>query len=183
MFAMLRIASFTSVVLVLGLLAHTASPPPAESGGAPGPQVLRADQLTKQQFRQQLKALPDSAVIESKGQRMTKGQIRALAAQKGAAAQAKARAAASQAQARFAAHRAQFLQQEQAKLQADNAKTMAEFGRLRQARATPQARQLDAIEQEAAQLFQRSQRASPAERAQIEQRAAQLLQQLQQLGR
>ena len=39
------------------------------------------------------------------------------------------------------------------------------------------------IEQEAAQLWQRAQRASPAEQAQIEQRAAQLLQQLQQLGR
>ena len=43
--------------------------------------------------------------------------------------------------------------------------------------------QLEAIEQEAAQLWQRSQRASPAEQAQIEQRAGQLLQQLQQLGR
>ena len=45
--------------------------------------------------------------------------------------------------------------------------------------------QAAAIEQEAAQLWQRSQRAAPAERAQIEQRAGQLLhlQQLQQMGR
>jgi hypothetical protein len=35
------------------------------------------------------------------------------------------------------------------------------------------------IQREAAQLFQRSKTASPAERAQIERRAGQLLQQLQ----
>jgi hypothetical protein len=48
---------------------------------------------------------------------------------------------------------------------------------------TPQARQLDAIQEEAAQLFQRSKTAPPGEQAQIEQRAGQLLQQLQQLDR
>jgi hypothetical protein len=183
MFAMLRIASPTMMFLVLGLIAHTAAPLPADAGGAPGPQVIRADQLTKQQFDQQLKRLPDSAVIESQGRRFTVGEIRARAAQRRREMAAKAPVAARAAQAKVAARQAQFLQQQQAQLQADNVKAMAEFGRLRQARATPQARQVEAIEQEAAQLFQRSQRAAPAERAQIEQRAGQLLQQLQQLGR
>jgi hypothetical protein len=168
MFSKVSIASPTILVLVLGLLAQSAGPLPAEAGGVQGP-VIRGDQLTKQQFE----ALPDSAVIEFKGRRMTKGQIRAKAA-KSTETMARGQAPARAAQARVAARHAQFLQQQQAQLQADNAKAMAEFGRLRQ---------VAAIEQEAAQLFQRSKTAAPAERAQIDQRAAQLLQQLQQLGR
>jgi len=171
MFAPRKIVCSTTVVLALGLIVNAVGRPPAEAGGAPGPQVLRADQLTKQQFR----AAPDSAVIEFRGQRVTKAQIRARAAQKAHEGMAKVEVAVRQERARF--------EQEQAKLHADNAKVQAELARLRQARATPQARQVDAIEQEAAQLFERSKRASPADRAQIEQRASQLLQQLQQLGR
>ncbi|MCI0408519.1 MAG: hypothetical protein L0191_08155, partial [Acidobacteria bacterium] len=81
MFAMLKIARFTTVVLVLGLFAHTASPPPARAGGAPGPQALKADQLTKQQFYQQLKTLTDTAVVEAEGRRLTVGEIKAKSAQ------------------------------------------------------------------------------------------------------
>jgi hypothetical protein len=176
MFSRVSIATPTILVLVLGLLAQSAGPLPAEAGGVQG-QVIRGDQLTKQQFE----ALPDIAVIEFKGQRMTKAQIRAKAA-KSTEAMAKAPAAARAAQAKVAARQAQFLQQQQAKLQADNAKAMVEVARLRQAAGPARSPQLEAIEQEAAQLFQRSQRA-PAERAQIEQRAGQLLQQLQQMGR
>ena len=183
MFAMLRIASPTMIFLVLGLIADTAAPLPADAGGAPGPQVIRADQLTQQQLDEQLKRLPDTAVIELQGQRLTVGEIRARGAQRQREVMMKAQAAAREAQSKFAARRAQFLQQQQAQLQADNAKAMAEVARLRQAAGPARSPQLEAIEQEAAQLFQRSQRASPAERAQIEQRAGELLQQLQQLGR
>ncbi|MCI0408695.1 MAG: hypothetical protein L0191_09055, partial [Acidobacteria bacterium] len=184
MFATLRILSFTIVALVLGLIAHAPSSPSAESGGVPGPKVLRSDQLSKQQFEQQFRALPDSALVESRGQRMTKAQIRALAAQKGQQHQASAQAALNQARAAFEQRRVQFDQQQQAKLQASNAKARAEMARLRQA-GGPVARstQREVIQQEAAQLFQRSKTASPAEQVQIEQRAAQLLQQLQQVGR
>jgi hypothetical protein len=165
----------TIVVLGLGFLAQAAVPFPAV---AQGPPVFSVRQLTKQQFE----ALPDTALVESRGQRMTKAQILAKAA-RSQEAMAKAQTAARQAQARAQARLAQFNQQQHVRLQADNAKVQAELARLRQARATPQARQLEAIEQEAAQLWQQAQRASPAERAQIEQRAAQLLQQLQQVGR
>lgn len=171
MITVANVGRSTILVLALGLIVNSAGPRPAEAGEAPGPQVLRADQLTRQQF----KRLPDSAVIEFKGQRMTKAQIRARAAQKAQEAMAKTQVAARQRLVQF--------EQVQARLHAENAKVQAELARLRQAHATPQARQVEAIEQEAAQLWQRSQRASPAERAQIEQRAAQLLQQLQQLGR
>jgi len=77
MFAMLRIARPTMMFLVLALIAHTAAPLRADAGGAPGPQVIRADQLTKHQFYQQLKRLPDTAVIEFQGRRLTVGEIRA----------------------------------------------------------------------------------------------------------
>lgn len=139
-------ANRTMVTLALSLAVHGLAAQTVYAGRPAGPQVISGEQLTKQQF----KALPDSAVIEFKGQRLTKAQIRARAAQRGHQAVAKAQAADRQAQARVAAHEAQFLQQQQAKLQAENAKAMAEFARLRQARPTPQARQLEAIQQEAA---------------------------------
>jgi hypothetical protein len=169
MFSTVKIARSTFIVLALGILAQGTGRQPAEAGGTPGPQVLRADQLTRQQFE----VLPDTAVIESKGQRMTKAQIQTKA-MKSKEAIAKVQASARDAQAKFEKRLAQFLQQRQAKLQADNAKAMAEVARLRQ---------VAAIEEEGAKLWQRAQRAAPAERAQIEQRARQLLQQFQQIGR
>ncbi len=174
MIAMLRNSAITIAVLLLGLTAHTLSPPFAAAGGAAGPQVLRSDQLTRKQFDQQLKRLPDTAVVESKGRRLIVGEIKAKLAQTVRGLEAKGQEAARAAQAKFAARQAQFKQQQQAKLTADNAKVTAELARLRQ---------VAAIQQEAAQLSQHSKTASPAERAQIEQRAGQLLQQLQQLGR
>ena len=129
--ATIKIAGLTTIALVLVLGAGAASPPWAVAGGGvAAPQVLKTDTLTKQQFKQQFKRLPDNAVIESKGQRMTKAQIKALAAQKGRANQAKAQAALSQANAAFEQRRAQLEQQHQAKLQADNAKAIEDFKRL-----------------------------------------------------
>ncbi|MGH7411731.1 MAG: hypothetical protein ACREJ6_11825 [Candidatus Methylomirabilis sp.] len=179
MISNIAIAGLTTVGFIVGLVADATNPPSAlAGGGVSATQVLKADTLSKQQFDQQLKRLPDNAVIESKGQRMTKAQIRALAAQKVQQHQASAQAALNQARVAFQQRRAQLEQQTQAKLQADNVKAMADFTRLAPTSATPQARQLEAIQEEAAQLFQRSKTASPAELAQIEQRAAQLLQQL-----
>ncbi|MCI0408522.1 MAG: hypothetical protein L0191_08170 [Acidobacteria bacterium] len=175
----LRIVLLPSIVLGLSLVVQAGDPSATSAGGTRAPQVLRGEQLTKQQ----LKSLPDTAVIEYQGQRFSVDQIRARAAQQHREAAAKAQAVARQAQTQFEVRRAKFLQEQQAKLQADNAKATAEMGRLHQASATPQALQRAAIQDEAAQLFQRSKTASPAERAQIEQRAAQLLQQVQKLGR
>jgi hypothetical protein len=123
-FSRVSVASATILSLVLGLLAQSAGPLHTEAGGVPG-QVIRGDQLTKQQFE----ALPGTAVIEFKGRRMTKAQIQAKAA-KSTEATAKAQAADRAGQARVQHRLAQFLQQEQAKLQADNARAIAEFKRL-----------------------------------------------------
>ena len=88
------ISSF--IVLALGTLAQGTAAQPAEPGAAPGPQVVRGDQLTKQQFE----ALPDTAVIDFKGQRMTKAQIRVKAA-KNQEAMAKGQTVARQTGAQF----------------------------------------------------------------------------------
>jgi hypothetical protein len=175
-----RIVLAPGLVLGIGLIVQGVGFSSAEAGGGvSAPQVLNVDRLTKQQLNQQLKRLPDGAVIESQGQRMTVAQIRALAVQKGQRHQAKAQDVLNQARVAFRQDRAQFDQQQRAKLAADNVKAMAEFARLSQAAGSPRSPQLEAIEQEAAQLWQRAERASPAERARIEQRAAQLLQQLE----
>ena len=76
MFSRAKIGHITFIVLAFGILAQGTAAQPAEPGAAPGPQAVRGDQLTKQQFE----ALPDTAVIDFKGQRMTKAQIRVKAA-------------------------------------------------------------------------------------------------------
>jgi hypothetical protein len=125
----ITIAGLSIIGIALALAANAANPPKVRRVGAAATQPLTAETLTKQQFEQQLKRLPDSAVIESKGQRMTKAQMRALAAQKGQAQQAKAKAALAQANAAFEQRRLQLEQQHRAKLQADHAKALAEFRR------------------------------------------------------
>jgi hypothetical protein len=178
MFSRTKIVHITFIVLAFGALAHGTPAQPAEPGAAAGPQVVKGDQLTKQQFE----ALPDTAVIDFKGQRMTKAQIQDKAA-KSQEAVVKGETLVRQTEAQFEQRRIQFEEQQQAKIKAGKARAMAEFTRQSQAAATPQARQLEAIQEEAAQLAARSKSASPAEQAQIEQRARQLLQQLPQVGR
>ncbi len=169
------------VVTLVSAFTLSVGVPSALAGGAPGSQVMRVDTLTKRQFDQQLKVLPDSAVIESKRGRLTVGEIRAKGMQKWKEIEAKAQADDAEMKVKYQGELQKWQQQRQAKLEADRAKAMAEFTRLSLAPAASAQREV--IQQEAAQLFQRSKTASPAEQAQIEQRAAQLLQQLQQTGR
>ena len=138
----------------------------------PTPAIIRGEQLTQQQFD----ALPDSAVIEFRGTRITAGEVRVKIKQAEIGAQAQAQAAAAQAQAKFEAYRAKFLQEQKAKLDAANAKVRAEIARLRQASAAAPLTQQQAIQKEAVELLNRSKTATPAEQIQIEQRAGQLQQ-------
>jgi hypothetical protein len=169
-FSQIKIVHITFILLAFGTLAQGTAAEPSERGAAPGSQMVRGDQLTKQQFE----ALPDTALIDFKGQRITKAQIRVREAKSQETAE-KVRALARQSRAEFEQRLIHFEQQRKAEIHADKAKAMGEFARQSQA----EARQLKAIETEAAQLYKRSERASPAEKAQIEQRASQLLQQLQ----
>lgn len=170
MFSRGKIGQITFVLFASGILTLDTTMASAESRAAPSPQVVNGDQLTKQQFE----ALPDTALIDFKGRRMTKASIQAREAQGHDTAE-NVQTLARQSRVEFEQRLIQFEQQRKTKLEVDKAKAMGEFARLSQA----DSRQLKAIEVEAAQLYERSKRASSAEKAQIEQRANQLLQQLQ----
>jgi hypothetical protein len=124
-------------------------PPPAVQPGPaqqlPGPAVINLKTLTNKQ----IKALPDSAVVEFRGKPTTMGALRALDAKALREAEPNLRAAAAQAKAKFEARRAQFLQQQQTELHAVHAKARAEVARLRQASATTPTTQQEAIRKEA----------------------------------
>jgi hypothetical protein len=147
-------------------------------------QVLNLDQMSKQmpkkEFRAKLKSLPDDAQVESKGQRMTVGEIRAKEKQMLAAAAAKMKASAAQSKTKFEEYAARFNEKQQAKLRADNQKVEAEFARLQQTSGgTTQDSRRATIESEARELSQRYKTASPAEKAQIDKRAGELLRQFE----
>ena len=171
-FSQAGVVRTTIVVLGLGLLVETAGLRPASAGEAQG-QVTRGDKLTKQQFE----ALPDSAVIEFKGKRMPKSEIRARAA-KGKEAMAKVPAAATKVRDKFEQRRAQFEQKQQAKLAADNQKVNAEFAKLNQDGGSGRDSRRAAIENEARELSVRYKTASAAEKVQIDRRAGELLREL-----
>jgi len=153
-------------------LGAIAAPSSALAQGTPG-MVLKADQIAPAK----LNALPENAVIDIKGKRMTAGEVRTRMRQ-GDKIKEEKLAALQTKTSDFEAKRAKFLQEQEAKLQADNAKAMAELARLRQAGGQAQPSEREAIQREAAQLYQRSKTASPAEKAQIEKRAGELLRQL-----
>ena len=170
MFSRVKIGQITFILFAFGMLTLATATASAERRATPSPQVVSGEHLTKQQFE----TLPDSALIDFKGRRMTKADIRAREAQSLDMAE-KVQALARQSRVEFKQHLIQFEQQRKTKLEIDKAKATGEFARLSQA----DSQQLKAIEVEAAQLQERSKRASPAEKAHIEQRANQLLQQLQ----
>jgi hypothetical protein len=142
--------------------------------------VLNVDQLTARQFRERLVTVPDDAVLERRGERMTAGELRAKMRLPPEVATAQARAIAQRVEANDARAgrelgqaRARFGEQQQTRLEADNARARAELARLRET-AT--------IEREAVRLWRSSKTASPRERAQIDARAGQLQRQLDSLN-
>lgn len=175
-----RIAGFVGMVL-FGLLGRGAAVPPAyaEEAAVPpaaGSLVLKADKMTKRQFKEVIEKLPGETVIEVKGERMTVADIRAKIREQADADRAssqahaaRARSNAKEVEAKLQARKAELLQQQQA----DSAKAQAEQSRMLA---------IAAIEREAAQLWQRAKRATAQEQTRIDERAAQLLQQWKQLG-
>jgi len=165
-----KIGPMVFILFAFGILMPGTAAAIADREAVSSPQVVSGDRLTKQQFE----ALPDSALVEFKGRRMTKASIRAREVQSRESAE-KAQALARQSRMEFKQQLIQLEQQRKMKLEADRAKAMGEFARRSQAHSP----QLKAIEVEAAQLQERSKRASPADKARIEERANQLLQQVQ----
>ena len=159
----------TRLIAVLTISASVLAGVAARTGVA-GQQAYNADQLDRGQF----KALPDSAVIERNGQRMTKAEILAQARRRQEQAAAARAAAAQRGRAAFDRKRTQFAERERARLAAGNARTLAEARRLEA--SAPRPGSLEAIRREAAQLRDEAQRSTTAAgRARIERRAAELL--------
>ncbi len=176
--------------LVSYAAASSAAPQGAPGGSKPSrtPEQARqphkVEQLTKDQFDR----LADDEVIDVKGRQINVGELRAKRRQAEAEAPALEKAAADKAKADFEAYRTKFLQEQKAKLDAENAKVGEEVTRWRTQHPSPAQptasvgddAQVKAIRDEARQLLERSKTASPAEQEQIERRAGELLQQLEQ---
>jgi ABC-type phosphate transport system auxiliary subunit len=121
--------------------------------------------------KEQFKALPDTAVLEVQGRRMTKAQINSELK----SLRLKNRRAASP--GNLQAVQAKFHKEWLAEINADDAKVKARLANLRQ-----NAAKINSIQQETLQLNNRFRTASPAEKQQMEKRAEELLRQLKQLG-
>ncbi len=160
--------------LSLFLIAPRAGGQAPPAGAAPAGGAIRAEGLTQQQFD----ALPDSAVLQHKGVRFTKGEFRARALGAHAQAEAKRQSLGAEKRAKFEAYRSKFLTNQQAKLQQLNAGFRAEVTRLQQHHAAQMTPQRQALHRQAWDLVGRARKAPPAERAQFDQRAAQILQRL-----
>jgi hypothetical protein len=174
-----RIGRSLLVGLVLGVSAQS-GPSRAQDVGAARPQLIKTDALTEQQFRRQFRRLPDAAVIEIEGRRATVGELRAESVRRQREAAARLEAATRQARAAVESRRLELERRQQAQLEADNARALAEFSRLTAAPDAARAQRFEAIREEASRLRARAPRASPAERARIEARAAELLEELRQ---
>ena len=134
--------------------------------------------MPKKEYRMKLKALPDNTPVESKGQRMTLGEVRAKEKQMSAAAAAKMKAAAARSKVKFDEYGAKFNEKQQAKLKADNQKVNAELAKLNQDGGSGRDSRRATIENEARELSVRYKTASAAEKVQIDRRAGELLRQL-----
>jgi hypothetical protein len=111
------------VPLFLGVVLAAGLGPLPEARSAPVPTVYQAKGLTPDQFRR----LPDDAVIEVRGKRFTAGELRVLERRNKEALKAKKGVATRQFRLDADAQRARFLQDQAAKLTAENAKLRALF--------------------------------------------------------
>jgi hypothetical protein len=177
MLSKLGIAALTGTLAVLRLMGSEAVRP-AYAEGAAEPRVLNVDQMNRRQFRELLKTLPDATLIELKGERITAAELRANMRVSYDAARDRMQQMVPtdqfgrQAEVKLQVRRAEFLRQTRSKLEAENARAQAKLAPLRA---------LAAIEQEAAELWQRAKGASAEERQRIDERAAQLLKDLEQI--
>lgn len=133
--------------------------------------AVSLSQLTKATF----KALPGTALINFKGQQMTKSQFLAMLARDRAAFMLRLKA---KADAQFAKSNQLLLLTRRASVGRLNVADQAKFASWRSKRLTLNPSNLAAIKAETDALKLKAQTATPQEQAQIEQRAAQLLGQL-----
>ena len=135
------------------------------------PAVVSADRLSKEQF----KALPPDAMIDFKGERMSKRVFLQRRAEEFAQAVRQAQDMKTRAQAQFMTRRKAFLENEQAKLKAANKKVQAEVDRLVAADNSSHGKDWGARKRQAAQILAQAAKATPEHRAELERKANDLL--------
>ena len=171
-----------AVAAAMAALVAAAAPAAAAKPAAKRPElpadVIHTKKFSERQFRQRYPNLPDSAVVMIEGTAMTVAELRADSERRMKAAAAKSKLAGERAR-RAGQARLRELEQQQANLEADNARALAEFKRLaaREERGDPDG-DIAAIRDEARELQERARTATPAERRRLEARAAELLDQL-----
>jgi hypothetical protein len=168
------IVGFIFLIIILFFTVNINTSFSADLQSVPG-QAIKIEGLTKNQF----KSLPDNAVIEVNGIHMTKQQL--IAVQKQKRNELMNLPKPSTAKPQFDAARTKFLQEQQNKLNAENARVKTAFDsqvKLNNANAT----KFTAIQKEALELSNKSNNATPEQQQQIEQRAKELVDQLKQMG-
>jgi hypothetical protein len=139
-------------------------------------QVIKIEGLTKDQFN----ALPNNAVIEVNGVQMTKQQI--IASKKQNKNEPINKLKNNSTKSQFEAAKTKFLQEQQNKLNAENAKFKAAFDSQVKLTSADSVAKFNTIQKEAIELFNKSKNATPVEQQQIEQRAKELTDQLKLMG-
>lgn len=138
------------------------------------PIVINVKELSPERFRELLRTLPDNAVLEADGKRITVGELRAQMEQRRAAVQAKMEEAARRAAGELERRRAAFRESEKARLEAGRKEAMAYFESLPKPPAELQG-ELQAIREEMRKLLERARTASPKEQDEILRRADELV--------
>jgi hypothetical protein len=141
-------------------------------------QIYKLEQLTEQHFMN----LPDTAMIEFQGRQMSKQQFMREADQRAQQTLGKAETEMqAKADADFKAVMAEFMKEQNAEIEAHNARARADFDRLSQQGAANASR-VEAIRNEAMQLNSLFKTASGEEKVQLEKKAGELLGELQRMG-
>lgn len=137
--------------------------------------IVKVDELSGEEFGKLLPALPDSAVLESHGTRVTVGALRKRWTEQGVAAKERAVRFARDARAAFEEGRRAFIESEKGRLAHGQAEALAAFERLDGSRPPAEPAEVAALREEMWTLRERAQTAAPQELMELERRVDYLL--------
>ena len=134
-------------------------------------EVVPVEKLTKEQFQ----ALPPEALIDFKGERMTKAHFLKSRAVQAEQFQKRLKEMKAKTQEQAEARRTTFLQEEKTKLEEANKKVQAEIDRLVAADNASHGPNWQERKRQAAKILAEASKATPEDRLELERKAADLL--------
>lgn len=137
--------------------------------------IVKVDELSREEFRKLWPTLPDSAVLDSHGTRVTVGAIRKRMTEQGAAAEERAVRFGRDARAAFEEGRTAFLESEKGRLARGQAEALAAFERLGVSGPPAEPAEVAALREEMWSLRERARTATPQELLELERRVDYLL--------